>query len=189
MVLQEPGERGQPTPSAEPAARKPSRQLDHEHDRGLAPPSESVVSTTTRLKSLPAHRSSARTSEPGLRGLHALSLADWDRRPELDTATVAPSELDFASVMTARSLEMKLLPAIWVIAANGTGPAGLDAAEEPTQRTSDSDSEETTADRTSSRSRSHASLTTLTQVPHTLPARSSDRLVSTWSVKVNPSHG
>merc|ERR1712127_637457 len=140
-------------------------------------------------RSLPAHRSSARTSEPGLRGLHALFPADWDKRPELDTATVVPSELDSASVITARSLEMKLLPAIWVIAASGTGPAGLDAAEVPTPRTSDSDSEETTADRMLSRSRSHVSLTTLPQVLLTLPARSSDRLVSTWSTRVNPLHG
>jgi len=50
-----------------------------------------------------------------------------------------------------------------VIAANGTGPAGLDVAEEMTSKTSDFDSEETTADKTSRKLRRHASLTSLTQ--------------------------
>lgn len=138
---------------------------------------------------MPAHRSFALTSEPGLRGLLAPSRAEWDRRPELDTATVVQSELDFALVTQTRSLETKLLPAIWVIAANGTGPAGLDVAEEMTSKTSDFDSEETTADKTSRKLRRHASLTSLTQVLPTLPARSSDRPVSTWSSKVDPLHG
>jgi len=168
--LPEPGEPGPRTPRAEPSACSQPLQLDPELDRGLAPPSELLACTTTRSKLLHAQQLPARTSEPGHRGLPALSPAEWEPRPEPDTATAVPSVRDSALEMRRTFLEMKLSSAIWVIAASGTGPAGLDAAEETTA-TSDSDSEETTADRTSSRSRSHVKTTLPTLAPLTLLAR------------------